>query len=422
MKRTRTLATVGLLVVVGVANGASPACAQVQDCASLAQPVFMAGTTAVIPVIRLLGARLKTIGVTLLWNENSEGCNSVEQMTKPQTDATLRPVFTHYTEEPAMSGKVYSTTCNGKVNQATELAINDVSFAACSQNSVVRKELPAGFAEFQGPVQGLVPVVPISNVFLNDITAEELQLLYVCGAKANLMGFLWNETIYDYNGIFSGMRELWARSIGMGYGANLSTLIGKGTFNTITAETMVTEYVGPSLTPQSTIGYTSTEFYDQYRNLVKALKVKGGGQERAYLPDSDILSADKINIREGRYTIQNALRLVAQVDGNNVPVLPQAKNLIDWFQQNPAAEVPLPFDVNEIYAVRGVVPQCAMKVTKDSDEPLFRRYKHPQPCHCAFQVLATGKASIPGCVPCAGVDAGTCPAGTTCSHGYCEGI
>jgi hypothetical protein len=423
MKRARYLVIAGLWVVTGATVGVSRAHAQtgVADCASMPNPVFMAGTTAVIPVIRLLGARLKTIGVTLLWNENSEGCGAVAAMITPPTGAT-RPVFSHYTEDPPGSGKVYSTTCNGKLNQVPDLAINDVSYAACSQNSLLVVKLPNGYAEFQGPVQGLVPVVPISNVFLNDITALELSLLYGCGAQANFMGFSADATIYDYNAIFSGMRELWARSIGMRAGANLSIKIGLGSYNTLTAETMVTQQVGPSLTPQSTIGYTSTEFYDQYRNLVKALKVQGVGQERAYLPDSDGASTDKINIREGRYMIQNALWLVAAIDSKKVPVLPQVKNLIDWFQQNPSSAVPLPFDVNEIYAMRGVVPQCAMKVTKDGDAPLFRRYKHPQPCHCAFQVLATGRTSIAGCVPCAGVDAGTCPAGTTCSHGYCEAM
>jgi len=77
-----------------------------------------------------------------------------------------------------------------------------------------------------------------------------------------------------------------------------------------------------------------------------------------------------------------------------------------------------------------------MKVTNDDDRAVFKHFKPAQPCHCAFQVLATGKTSIPGCVPCTGgsveavdggvVDggatssAGTCAANQICSHGYCE--
>jgi hypothetical protein len=131
-------------------------------------------------------------------------------------------------------------------------------------------------------------------------------------------------------------------------------------------------------------------------------------------------STDKLNIREGRYTLQGTLRLVAAVDSNGVPIPDAAKHVVDWFQGNPVQDptLQLPFDINEIYAQRGVVPQCAMKVTRDGDMPVFSHYSPPQPCHCSFQVLATGKTCIPGCTACA--DSSTCPTGKICSHGYCE--
>ena len=141
-------------------------------------------------------------------------------------------------------------------------------------------------------------------------------------------------------------------------------------------------------------------------------------QLKAYLPDTDLTSTDKINIREGRYTIQGALKLVAVVDANGVPISVGAKKIIDWLLDNPLSDpsLTLPFDLNQIYAQHGVVPQCAMRVTKDADEPIFRHYRHPMPCHCSFEMLATGKTS-PGCTPC--TDSSTCRA-KVCSHGYCE--
>jgi hypothetical protein len=184
---------------------------------------------------------------------------------------------------------------------------------------------------------------------------------------------------------------------------------------------MVISDVAPTTTPDKTIGYTSTEFYDENRDKVRALKVRGVNQNLAYLPDTDLTSTDKINIREGRYTIQGALKLVAYVDpSTGVPVNANAAKIIDWIQDNPlsAPALTLPFDLNEIYAQHGVVPQCAMRVTKDGDQPIFKRYKHPKPCHCSFEILATGKTCIPGCTAC--TDSSTCPTGKICSHGYCE--
>jgi ABC-type phosphate transport system substrate-binding protein len=386
----------------------------------------MGGTTAVIPVIRLMGARLKQVGVTLLWNENSDGCGTATSMGTQPT-GSVRATYSQYTEDTLQEGKVYVTNCLGDVSRPIDLAINDVSVASCS-SGIATATLHTGFAEFQGPVQGLVPVVPISNTFLNEITTDELQGLYVCGAKFGFLNFNSDDFIYDYNCIGSGMRQLWARGIGLANADGLSQSIGRGCGSTLSADSMVTGAVGASTNPGSTIGYTSTEYYDEYRSLVKALKVRGVNQLKAYLPDTDIASVDKINIREGRYTLQNTLKLITAVDVNGVPTNPVVRKLIDWFQDNPGQDK-LPFDVNDIYASRGVVPLCAMRVTKATDYPVFKRYKHPSPCHCAFQKKATGKSTIPGCVPCsdAGVDGGVgggaggiCPTGSICSHGFCE--
>ena len=430
MKLNETLAFAGFVLALATVCGASRAYAQggVPLCTSLPnsdKQVYMGGTTAVIPVIRLMGARLKQVGVTLLWNENSDGCGAVTSLGTP---TSLRSTYSQYTEDSLQEGKVYVTNCLAATTQQIDLAINDVSVASCA-SGLVTTTLPPGFAEFSGPVQGLVPIVPVGNTFLNEITVDELQELYRCGAKANFLNFADNGTIYDYNCIGSGMRQLWARGIGVGNGDVLTTLIGYGCNSNLGAENMI-EIVGASTNLLSTIGYTSTEYYDQYRTLAKGLKVQGVNQKMAYLPDTDITSIDKINIREGRYTIQNTLKLVTGVDGNGVPTNPLVKKLIDWFQDNPGQEK-LPFDVNDIYAVRGVVPLCAMRVTKTDDYPVFKRYKHPTPCHCAFEKKATGKSTIPGCVPCGdtsvdgGVDAGAagaCPTGSMCSHGFCEQI
>jgi ABC-type phosphate transport system substrate-binding protein len=432
MKINKTLAFAGLLsaaAAVGAAprayaQGGTPLCT---DLPNSDKQIFMGGTTAVIPVIRLMGARLKQVGVTLLWNENSEGCGSVFALTNP-SGGSVRTTYTQYDEDPLQPGKVTLSNCLSKLNQSTDLIINDVSVASCS-SGILSATLPSGYAEFSGPVQGLVPIVPLGNTFLNEITVDELQQLYRCGAKgakAPFQGFSDDSTIYDYNCTGSGMRQLWARGIGASNGDALSSLIGLGCNSILTAESMV-QKVSSSLGLFSTIGYTSTEYYDLYRTSVKGLKVQGVNQVKAYLPDTDITSVDKINIREGRYTIQNTLKLVTAVDSNGVPSIPLVKKLIDWFQDNPGQEK-LPFDVNEIYASRGVVPLCAMRVTKTSDYPVFKRYKHPTPCHCDFEKLATGKT---GCVPCgdAGVDSGvdggatgTCPTGSMCSHGFCEQI
>ena len=420
MKRVRTLAIVGISLVGTMAASGSDALAQggVPNCTDLQNPIFMTGTTAVMPVIRHFGAKLKKLipPVTLLWDEHGDGCGDTNNFVT-STLVGKRITFSNYDEVP--SG-IVTSTCNGQLNQVPDLVINDVTYSSCAIAYSESRGLPANFKEFTGPVQGLVPIVANSYLYYDDITVEELQDIYICGGNGRILTFTNTNTIYDYNCVTSGMRELWARGLGVANGQVLPGIVGEGCNTVILAEPMVTNYVGPTTTPDTTIGYTSTEFYDQYRDQVRGLKVRGVNQIRAYLPDTDLTSTDKINIREGRYTIQGALRLVAQVDANGVPVNPNAKKIIDWMQNNPVTDptLQLPFDINELYATTGVVPQCAMRVTKDSDVPVFRRYRDPMPCHCSFQMLATGKTSIPGCTAC--TDSSTCAANQICSHGYCE--
>jgi hypothetical protein len=426
MNRAKIFGILGFCVLAAPAGAPRSAMAQggIPNCADLENPVYMAGTTAVIPVIRLMGARLKQVHVTLLWNENSEGCGSVYSLAYGSS-AGQRTVFSQYTEDPPQSGKVYPTNCNAPLGKGADLVINDVAWTSCaaaySANPSNPAPLPSTFSEFSGPVQGLVPIVANSFIQYNDIMVEELLDLYICLSNGNILTFTADQFIFDYNSMTSGMRELFARGLGLPNASEFVT----GAGSIITAETMVTSSVAPAISPNQTIGYTSTEFYDQYRGSVRALKVRGVNQKLAYWPDSDVTKTDKLNIREGRYTLQGALRLVAAVDSNGVPTPEVAKHVIDWFQGNPVQDptLQLPFDINEIYAARGVVPQCAMKVTKkQGDIPVFSHYRPTQPCHCSFQVLATGETDIPGCVACTGTDASACQDNQVCSHGYCEQI
>jgi hypothetical protein len=406
----------------------------------------MVGTTAVEPLVRHLGAKLRQLPVpqTLLWNQNSDGCGAVATMAFLGTSTVFQSTFYYYDEPPAaqMDGgppKISTMACNAKLDHFADLAINDIFWTSCSYSysDPAHRSLPPRYNEFRGPVQGLVPIVQSSYWYNSDLMAEELQNLYACGAQGNILTFATNSSIYDYNCVSSGMRELWANSLGLQGGA-LTTQIGLGCNSTLTATSMVAQVTAGN--PDSTIGYTSTEVYDENRDLVRALKVRGLNQNLAYLPDTDLTSRDKINIREGRYTIQGALKLVTSVvvdtngqqvlDGNGQlqPDNPAAKRMVDWLQGNPVQDVTLqlPFDIIDIYAQSGVVPQCAMRVTKDTDAPLFQSYQPDAPCNCYFQMQATGSTTISGCSACQ--DSSGCPAGQLCrvhgvgigKQGFCE--
>ncbi len=435
MKSAKTRALFTVLSIAGAFHG-SHALAQggIPDCSTLPNPIYMTGTTAVEPMVQELGARLRQLNVTLLWNETGDGCGATSDLAFPSPSvAPVLSTFSYYEEVPAAQvdgapPKITPLSCNATrpSDSRSDLVINDLFWQDCAAASAASSlaSLPSDYMEFQGPVQGLVPIVQDSYYYVSDIMAEELLDIFGCGASGKILTFTDNSAILDYC-YNSGMKALWDISLGQPV-----SVFHAPTNNVLCPSALTMIIQVNSHVALTAISYTSTEAWDQDRGAVRALKVRGLNQNLAYFPDSSSVARDKINIREGRYTIQGSLKLVAHVaamdgGGQPQPDNPAAKRMIDWLQGNPVQDptLQLPFDIIDVYAQSGVVPQCAMKVIKDTDAPLFRPYQPENPCGCYFQIQATG-ASILGCEPCQ--DSSTCPTGTACyfhgipAQGYCE--
>ena len=69
----------------------------------------------------------------------------------------------------------------------------------------------------------------------------------------------------------------------------------------------------------------------------------------------------------------------------------------------------------DVYAQSGLVPECAMKVTRSKDGGNIMPYRAASPCSCLFEAKATGATSCTSCQV-----QGDCASGETCSQGYCE--
>ena len=77
------------------------------------------------------------------------------------------------------------------------------------------------------------------------------------------------------------------------------------------------------------------------------------------------------------------------------------------------------FNYVELQSLAGVIPQCAMKVTRDDDGilgPIKPKTDNTNPCGCAFEKFGTG---ITTCTACPNGNS-DCTGGKTCHFGYCE--
>jgi hypothetical protein len=165
---------------------------------------------------------------------------------------------------------------------------------------------------------------------------------------------------------------------------------------------------------QAAIGVLGVDIYDSDRSKVKWLAFKGFGQRYAYYPDSTRDSFDKKNVRDGHYLPWSPAQYIYLTDGaaDPQPTDAKVKRFVDLVFGRTKEK-----DVNGLDAVlqNGLVPQCAMKVTRASEGADLSLLDHPQPCGCYFEKNVTNGATT--CIACS--DDGPCGGGK-CRFGFCE--
>ena len=171
----------------------------------------------------------------------------------------------------------------------------------------------------------------------------------------------------------------------------------------------IRDSLNTSAAPEQSIGILSIDYADKSRGNLRVLYLQGEGQLSGYLPDSTATSLNKANVRDGHYPLWGYVHFyTANINGApsaaagafvtrfSVPKLDRA--LVDAM-----------IDAS-------LVPQCAMKVARDTEMGGFLRNPSKYQCGCYFDYRTSGKAS---CTPC--TTPNDCPASTpACNYGFCE--
>jgi hypothetical protein len=162
------------------------------------------------------------------------------------------------------------------------------------------------------------------------------------------------------------------------------------------------------------IGILGVEIYDQYRDTLDALAFRAFDQTYAYYPDKTSTSHDRQNVRDGHYTIWAPTVYITPVDGAGDPVDSEVGYFVDLVLGK--APTPQPsFDAVATTIGVGLIPDCAMKVTRQFEGGDLSLYDPAEPCHCYFEELVDALPAT--CVAC---EDDTPCGGGTCRHGYCE--
>jgi hypothetical protein len=423
MSKPRSKKALALGVVAGAfasllfpsrALAVTPFCDDATINPPLTNPVVIQSGDTQEPMLRAMSQKLRnsTAQQTSILYTTTGTCTIIANMYDP-TKRFIAPnaVLTYAPstlENPTWDPSQAPSTCI--VNPATYPAPGipiDIGIAATYTSSCTASPPPTDIAVFPGPIAGYGFIVPKASQ-QTYITAE--QGYFVFGYGNNGMAAPWIDEHYMFTRLTTKSTEL---TIAANVGVSPVTKMKGTPFN---GSTEVLNSVAQSPNPEKTIGILGTEIYDTNRDKVTELAFRAFQQRYAYLPDSSPTSFDKKNLRDGHYTPWAGTFYMLNVTaGTTTPTNANAKLFYDLVTGNTKlADV----DGLGIAIKKGLVPQCAMTVTRDlADAAPLKGYTPAAPCACFFESHVPNGSTT--CKACPNGDS-DCTGTQKCRNAFCE--
>jgi hypothetical protein len=352
--------------------------------------------------MKTLGRKLRDSAVhplTLVYL-TSGSCTNIDAFYN-DTKLTQNPKYVPSTaEDPAWDPSKPSPSCTIDPAGVPLDVVNSALFVS----SCNMADPPGGVGLFEGPKQGYLFVVPEAST-QKAITAEEAYFVFGFGAAGMIDPWI-DETFFYIRPV--------TKSTLLALAAYISVPGAKWKGQPFDKSADVVNAVNTSASPEKTIGILGVEIYDQHRDTMNALAFRAFKQKYAYYPDSTSTSIDKQNVRDGHYVPWSPTVWITHVDGNGMAMNPDAGYLIDLILANQTNPAPDFEPLDSVISV-GLIPDCAMKVSRKFDGGDLSLYDPKEPCHCYFESKTGGAPA--SCMACK--DDSTCGAGK-CRHGYCE--
>lgn len=368
-------------------------------CASLpGTKVYMMVGDTQQPLMKTLGRRLRDDpNPTTLVYVTSGSCSNIDAI-RNATPITTNLLYVPSTaENPAWSPAMPALPCTPPPGGVVPQVVNSAVFvSACTT-----EPLATDIGSYHGPVQAYVMAVPeASNQTV--MTFEEAYFVFGFGTAGMVMPWL-DEMQLFIRTITKSTLLAWAANIGV------PAVKWKGV--AFDSSTQVVNALLTATNPEAAVGILGAEIYDSRRDVLDILAFRAKDQFYAYYPDSTAISFDKLNVRDGHYTVWSPTIYLTKVSGG-VPINPAAGRIIDLILGHTVTPPPAVPSLDSVIDV-GLVPECAMKVTRSFEGGPLSLHRPTEPCGCYFE----SKLATTACTAC---NTNTpCSAGT-CRNGYCE--
>jgi hypothetical protein len=331
-----------------------------------------------------------------------------------------------------MSGEVVYYDANGakarcmlQEEHPADITISALFAPSCANQSGLAEpvSLPSQVDDFLGPITPVMFAAPATSKE-RAISAEAAYKVFGFGGLSGVAP--WTDENFIFRRRAGSGNQL---TLGLSLGIPIDAIRGRdsnGSSNMLKA--LLTTGA-----PQQTIGISSSEIVDTNRDVMKTLAYQHYGQPVAFYPDSDAATLDRRNVRDGHYFMWMPLHVLVRTsggepvavanatldpDGSKRAARDAAVKLLSFVMVNRQQAPVRSVDIFGSLKRSGIVPQCAMKVTRAKDGAPLTPYTPPVSCDCAFEAATPGNTRA-DCTPCR--DASECGAGKgTCSFGYCE--
>lgn len=393
-------ALAGLALAFVASSVARPAHAGL--CSALSHPVVVSGSSAVKPFLAALAAKLnqETPPITVIYPNNTGSCDGAGAMaTTPAGKVTGTGAVIWDNDGKAIAGG-----CDFDIDgNVVDIGASDVFASTCSVT------VASDVKDFHGPIQTMTFAVPLAST-ATSISAEAAYLLYGFGAASHPVA-PWTDPAYIFQrDASSGTEAMIATAI------NVPAASWKPAANTNKTSDLVLAALTAAAAgahADAAIGIMSAAYMDGKRAQLKELAYQHYGQSCGYLPDSTATSFDKANVRDGHYQVWGPLHLYTHT-ANGKAINADAQKVIDALTM----AVDPGFDLVQVEAKNGVIPECAMHVSRTKEIGALSSYQPDESCECKFLKEATGAAPA----ECKTCDApGDCPhSRPACNFGFCE--
>ena len=324
--------------------------------------------------------------------------------------------------------------------QPIDVGIGATFISSCSQ-TVLDKQ-PENIAVFNGPAQAYGFIVPEGELETagSAITREEAYWVFSGnGAAQNVTP--WTFEPNPTNGTPSLYIRRATTSTLLTMAGNVapdilpaSLWIGYRLEGQDDRSTVVINGVAQASAPtrSGTIGILGIDLYDQRREDLDMLAYKAAGQSYAFFPDSSASRRDKRNVRDGHYVPWGYTQYLYEVDDEGEPVKDEIKRILEIIssetevrlvgQSDLPANQRYDRDAIDILKRNGLVPECAMKVTRSVEGGPLSVFEPGHPCHCYYESvedpgIEADERFTNRCVSCERDR--DCASGA-CNRGFCE--